>query len=220
MLCTVKTTCPVPSPLNVRTPLMDCELTVSTVGVPTPGGGGGGGMSGTSSKSVRKPVDELKQTAVPVNEYWPLRPVSPPRLSRSSWSAAMRATASALMAAFSGARFTGGGTGTQTAVLSSIARIAWPSGQATSCFAATGCAPSANAKANRIPCQRNLMKLPPKEVVRSSSEQPRTGRRKGRLSISTPSLLPRKMRADLYIQSVTSVGRCQESGKQRVVLSG
>src|SRR6266850_1651013 len=77
MLCTVKTTCPVPSPLNVRTPLMDCELTVSTVGVPTPGGGGGGGMSGTSSKSVRKPVDELKQTAVPVNEYWPLRPVSP-----------------------------------------------------------------------------------------------------------------------------------------------
>src|SRR5438132_10716247 len=116
MLCTVATTLPVPSPLNVRTPLMLFELGVSMV--PTAGGGGGGEtMSGTSSKSVRKPVDELKHMVVPVNEYWPLRPVSPAMLSRSSWSAAMRATASALMAAFSGARFTGGGTSTQTAVL-------------------------------------------------------------------------------------------------------
>src|SRR2546430_9456465 len=76
MLCTVATTLPVPSPLNVRTPLMLFELGVSMV--PTAGGGGGGEtMRGTSSKSVRKPVDELKHMVVPVNEYWPLRPVSP-----------------------------------------------------------------------------------------------------------------------------------------------
>src|ERR1700694_4373339 len=179
MVCTVKTTCPVPSPLNVRTPLMEFELTVSILLVQVAGGGGGGRMRGTNSKAVRKPVDELKQTAVPVNEYRPLRPVSAPMLSRSSWSAAIRATASALiapcsaaspaaraavsalMAAFSGARFTGGGTGTQTAVLSSMARIAWPSGQATSCFAAAGCAASADAKANETPSQRKLMALPP-----------------------------------------------------------
>src|SRR5204862_6048086 len=101
MLCTIATTLPVPSPLNVRTPLMLFELGVSMV--PTAGGGGGGEtMSGTSSKSVRKPVDELKHMVVPVNEYWPLGPVPPAVLSRSSSPAALRAPAAAWSAAVSG----------------------------------------------------------------------------------------------------------------------